>query len=835
MKQLSGITRVAPAERVRAGDQTAMSSQTDAVRARPGRVTWPLLSGLIPPLADTHVPRHETGLGMAASVAAGETGVLIPGDDAAGKSLGVLGGTGKTQLATAVAHLLWDQRALDLLLWVTPSGRDAVLTTYAQALHDVGEPVPGEGPEAAAAQFLTWLAETGRPWLVVFDDLNDPAILEGLWPRGTAGRVLVTTRRPDAAVQAPHPRVVHVGAFSPREALAYLSTKLHEDPDQWIGALDLAGDLGCLPLALAQAGALMADTGLNCRAYRARIADRMQRLAGGQADSYPSIAAATWSLSVELADQIPPAGLARPALALVALLDPNGIPGAVVTSQAARNYLARYGSGQAVGEREARAALYSLARAGLVSIDATSAARTVRVHALVQATVRENLTAAECDEAARTAAEALLQTWPRPDVPASFEQAMRDCTARLHEVAGQVLWAPECHPLLLRAGRSLETARLAGPATMYWQSMHDTGVERLGASNDQTLMFRDRVGAALEAAGRPGDAVAVYEHGLAERERILGPGDPDTLTTRASLVRAYRSAGRTHDAIRLAERSLAEADRVMGSRHPDTLTARGDVAEAYLAAGMVDQAIAAFQHTLTGREQVLGPGHPETLAARGNLAHAYRVAGRPRDAIPLYERTLADRERAQGPDSADTLTARGNLAFAYRAAGRLKDALPVYKRTLADRTRVQGPDHLDTLTACGNLADAYATARKFNDALPLYERTLAGRERVQGPDHPDTITARGNLASAYHSSRKLAQAIPLYEQTVADFDRVLGHEHPDTLASRSNLAHAYHTVGRHTEALSIFERTLAACERTLGPDHPTTQTARENLQAVSQA
>ncbi len=113
----------------------------------------------------------------------------------------------------------------------------------------------------------------------------------------------------------------------PRSAVAYLSTKLHADPDQWIGALDLAGDLGYLPIALAQAAALMADTGLDCRGYRARIAERMQRLAGGAAGDYPSIVAATWSLATEFAEQIPPAGLARPALTLAALLDANGIPG----------------------------------------------------------------------------------------------------------------------------------------------------------------------------------------------------------------------------------------------------------------------------------------------------------------------------------------------------------------------------------------------------------------------------------------------------------------------------------------------------------------------------
>ena len=812
-----------------------MSSQGDDARAKPGGVTWPLLSGVIPPLADAYVSRQETGLGLAVSMVAGETGVLVPGDDTAGKSLGELGGTGKTQLAAGVAHVLWDQRALDLLLWVTPSGRDAVLSSYAQALHDVGEPAPSGGPEAAAARFLTWLAETDRPWLVVFDDLGDPVILEGLWPRSNWGRVLVTTRRPDTAVRAMHPRVVQVGAYSPREALSYLSAVLHADPDQRIGALDLAGDLGNLPIALGQAGALMAETGLDCRDYRTRIADRMRRLAGGQADAYPSIAAATWSLGMELAEQMAPGDLARPALSLASMLDPNGIPGAVLTSEAACAYLSKHRDDHPVDETQARAAVYNLARAGLVTIDTSSAARTVRVHALVQATVRQNLTAAQADDAARAAAGALLQAWPRSEAPLPFEQALRDCTARLHDLTGRLLWEPECHPLLLRAGRSLEEARLLGPAASYWQGMLDISRQVLGPAHPQTIQARDRLAAMHEAAGRMDDAAAVYERTLTERERILGRGHPDTLTTRASLARAYRAAGRSNDAIRLAERTLAEAEHVLGPRHPDALTARSDAAEAYLDAGMLDQAIAAFQHTLAGREQILGLAHPDTLAARSNLAHAYRVAGQPRNAVQLYERTLTDRERTQGPDHPDTLTARADLAYAYRAAGRLKDALPIYRRTLADRTRVQGPSHLDTLTACGDLADAYFLAGKFKDAIPLYERALAGRERAQGPDHRDTIAARGSLASAYHSGRKLTRAIPLYEQTLADCERVMGPAHPDTLTSRGNLAHAYHTVGRATEALSIFERTLADCERALGPDHPLTRTARENLEAATQA
>jgi len=806
-----------------------MSGQ--AVQGQSGPVAWPVVSGPVPPLADFYIPRTESGLALADSLKTGETVVLVTADDAA-SALGAMGGTGKTQLALAVALTLADQRAVDVLVWVNASSRDAVLTGYAQALIEAGEPNPYEGPQVAASHFTAWLAGTARPWLVVLDDLTDPAVLEGLWPWGPNGRVIVTTNRPDTAVRANRPRVMEVGPFSQRESLNYLSTRLHADPDQWTGALDLAIDLGCLPIALAQAGAVIGEAGIDCRDYRARVAEVRGHL-GDQAGALASAAATSGALALELAGQLPPAGLARPMLALISMLDPGGIPGAVLTSPACCAFLTRAARAVPVDDVAARTAVHALARLGLATIDTTSAARTVRAHELVQAATRQSLPAAEGDQAARAAADALLQVWPQQGVPPAFDQALRDCTARLSQIAGVVLWKPECHPVLLRAGQSLDDAGLSGPAIAYWQAMIDLGRPTLGAAHAHTIYACDRLAAAYDAAGRHEDAIPVYERVLAERERGLGAAHPDTLAARNNLARAYSAAGRAGDAIRLAERTLAECERAQGAGHRDTLAARTELGQAYLNAGLRNEAITVFERTVDGWEQVSGSGHPETLTARAGLAHAYRAAGQLSAALPLYERVLADREKVQGRDHPDTLAARASLASAYRAADRMRDAIGAYKRVLAGREHAQGHDHPETMTARANLADTYYLAHKPKDALPLYERTLADRERVQGPDHPDTITARGNLASAYHSARRLTVALPLYERTLADCERVLGPDHPDTLASRGNLAHAYHTAGRLTEALGVFKSTLDDCERVLGLDHPMTRTARENYEAAA--
>jgi tetratricopeptide (TPR) repeat protein len=814
-----------------------MNSQVSVGRPvgqRPQPEHWPVRSGTVPPLAEGFSPRPETGFDIAISPAPGETVVLAPPTqpEAAGRfPLAGMGGTGKTQLASALARFLWGSAAVDLLAWVSAATRDSLITGYAQAGAAASSPGAGEAPEAAAAGFLAWLAGTGRPWLVVLDDLADLADLDELWPGGTAGRVLVTTRLPAAAVGGPGRKILEIGAFSPREALSYLTARLY--PDQRTGAVDLTGDLGCLPLALAQASAVIADTGVDCRRYRTHFADRKRQMPIPQADRYAATVAATWSISLDRADSTSPPGQVRAALALVALLDSGGIPGAVLTSRAACDFICgRHATGTPTDESQVRAALDRLSRFGLVTLDPDSASRTVAMHSLVQATARQVIPPAMRDQTATAAATALLQAWPRGDREPLVAQALRDCTASLHQATADLLWTPEAHPVLLCAGQSLDWARLPGLAISYWRAMVGAGSRILGPSHASTLLARDHLAAACEAAGRPQDAIVALEHSLAERERALGRDHPETLSARVSLARAHLAAGRQDQAIVLYESTLADRERVLGPDHPDTMTSRGNLAAAYRLAGRMQAAISVLQRTLSDREAVLGPDDPETLAACADLAAALHAWGRLPVAIPLYERALADRERVLGPEHPDTMTARANLAYAYRSADRLNDALPVYRRTLADRERVLGPEHPDTVTSLANLASAYHTARKLKQAIPLYEQALSARERMQGPDHPETLAARGNLASGYHSAGRIALAIPLYEQTLHDYERLMGPDHTNTLTSRANLAAAYHTMGRRTEAIAVFEHTLADCEQHLPPGHPMTQTIRENLEAA---
>jgi tetratricopeptide (TPR) repeat protein len=618
-----------------------------------------LLSGIIPPLSDSHHPRPETGPDLA--LRAGETVVLT-----------AQGGTGKTELAAGFAHARIGGQDVEVLVWVTATSRDAILSGFAQAANAVGVADLSQRAEAAAERFAGWLARTQRSWALIIDDLRDVADLDGLWPAGPAGQVVMTTRLPALAVSegaygiTSGLRIVPVGGFSRREAVSYLTGRLIDHPDQRIEALDLSEDLDGLPLSVAQAAAVMTVDGLGCRDYRARLGERREHML--DVADVPRAVLATWSLAAECADELAPAGLAWPVLAVAAVLGPHGIPGAVLTCPAACGYIT--GLPGMASQGAVRAALANLARVGLVSIDPASRVRTVRMHPSVRAAVRAYLTQADLEQVIRAAADALIQVWPESE-SVELQATLRDCAAALGAAgADQALWRPEAHPLLLRQGSSMEDSGLAGPAIAYWRSVVTTGTRLLGPADETTVMARDRLAAGYEAAGRHGDALAMFQQALVDRERGSGVEHPDTIAARGRLAHAFASAGRPAEAIDLYEETAVGAGRRLGPVHPVTLSTRASLAEAYQAAARGKESLAAFGLLADDTEGLLGPGHPTARAARAGLAAAYLANGMPREAVEQYKRVLADTEALRGRDHPETIAARAGLAAAMARAGK---------------------------------------------------------------------------------------------------------------------------------------------------------------------
>src|ERR1700733_8836613 len=194
---------------------TSVTLPGSAAATAAGGPSWPARSGIVPALADGYTERPETTPGLAAALPAGAAVALVSdrsagSGQATGSSLATDSGqatdagplvaltardwlrsSGKTQLAAAFAESLWQSGGMDLLVWIEATSRAAVLSGYATAMAAATGRDQASSCESVAAQFLGWLGETSRSWLVVLDDLTDAADLDGLWPVGPAGRLLV--------------------------------------------------------------------------------------------------------------------------------------------------------------------------------------------------------------------------------------------------------------------------------------------------------------------------------------------------------------------------------------------------------------------------------------------------------------------------------------------------------------------------------------------------------------------------------------------------------------------------------------------------------------------
>ena len=173
------------------------------------------------------------------------------------------------------------------------------------------------------ARLLGELARRER-WLLVFDNAEDPRALSRWLPEGP-GRVLITSRNP-----AWHGIAATVGVreFTRAESITLLR-RLAADLTE-VEADRVTDAVGDLPLAVEQAGSLLADTGLTVDKYLRLLAERAQDvLDHDPGGAYPQSLAASWAVAFDRLAADDPTALDL--LTVVAWCGPEPVPLSLLT------------------------------------------------------------------------------------------------------------------------------------------------------------------------------------------------------------------------------------------------------------------------------------------------------------------------------------------------------------------------------------------------------------------------------------------------------------------------------------------------------------------------
>ena len=495
-----------------------------------------------------------------------------------------ISGAGKTQLAATYARA----RLADswrLIAWINARNSETLLAGLAAVAEAAGLSAGGsrQGPADAGQAVRDWLEADGSFRLLVFDDVEDPGLLQPFVPAAGKARVLITSAREPIAELGTS---VPVGVFSAEEALALLDGRTGlADED---GALAVAVQLGYLPLALDQAAGMIAKQRIGYAAYLAKLRalsaeDHLVREDEEEEEPSPPGVAEAVLLAMEAASLADRLGVSIAVMELVAMLSPAIVHRDLLHSAGQAGTL--LGGGRRVGASMVDQALERLNERSLLGFSLDGQA--VSVHRLAARVIRAGLAqqgrlGPVCRAAASAVEGSVAALAKHPDHAAVME--MLGQVAALAENAGTAADdSGEQLPTMLTRLRSLALNHL------------------------------------VELGDTMPHAIAIGEPLTADLDRLLGPDDPDTIRARNDLARAYRETGRVADAVPLVEQILAARERLFGADDPRTLASRNNLASAYRATGRAAEAIGLFEKNLAACERLFGADNPKTLASRRNL------------------------------------------------------------------------------------------------------------------------------------------------------------------------------------------------------------------------
>jgi hypothetical protein len=740
-----------------------------------GSHATPAIWGNVPPRIKNFTGREDILHRLRQDISHGMTTILPP------NALSGLGGVGKTAIAVEYAYRY--RSDYDLVWWIQADQSALVRSSLAALASQLGlaeAMVTGIDGAATGALDALRRGEPYRRWLLIFDNADQPEDIMAFIPAGP-GDILVTSR--NHRWEAFTTDAVPVEVFTRAESMEFLSKRVPRGISD--SETDLLADkLGDLPLALVQAGAILAETGMPVDEYLRLLDEQVtQILAQRTSPEYPRSVTAAWQISVaKLRQQVPQA---LELLRCCAFFGPDPIPRDIFRRG---SHATVTGIGELLADPILLAqSIRELGRFALVRIEG----RAISVHRLVQALLRDEL---DPDEQARYRHDAhLILAAGAPQDPDDVRQWPRYRELVPH-VTAPAMQLGQCQDATVRAF-TLDIVRF------------------------------------LYASGDPASSKALAEKLIGQWTSDSGPDDPAIINAQRHLGNALRQLGEYSEAWRITQITLSQAERILGEQDALTLALSNEFGAALRTRGDFAMALARDLETRDRCEAVLGADHPMTWHVTSSLVIDYGLNSDYRTARDLGQRVYhAQSESAAGVSPIEILTSWTNLAWVIRLSGSFREARDVAEDARDDSRSQLGPEHHATVRAALELSNALRQdASSREEALELSGEVFEICTQRFGESHPATLAAAVSLSNAQRTVGLTDLALVLAERTVTRYSDVYGPDHPFRHGCAGNLALLRRVSGDPAEARLLNETALAGLDGRLGRDNCLSLTVATNL------
>ncbi|MEU9513237.1 FxSxx-COOH system tetratricopeptide repeat protein [Micromonospora sp. NPDC048169] len=785
-------------------------SSTPVDATTPSRT--PAVWGNVPPRNPNFTGRADLLALLHRQIQGGTTAVLP-------HALHGMGGVGKSHLA--VEYVYQHQGEYDLIWWIPAERATQIGASLVELAHRMNLTA---GPDVGSARLAVQEAlRLGRPyprWLLIFDNAESPEVLLPYLPIGGSGSIMITSRNPQWASMA---RTLEVNVFSRTESVELLRRRGPELTDE--EADRLAEALGDLPLALEQAAAWRAETGMPAEEYLRLFEEkRVELLEQAPPMDYQLPVAAAWNVSLDRLVVANPAAFRL--LQVCSFLAPEPIPRTLFS-----------GAQNADIHPDLNGALRDPMRLGraIRDINRYALARvihrtnSIQMHRLIQAVLLDRMNDGERD-AMRASAHRLLATGDRndPDTPGNWP-SYADLYPHVL-VSGAVESAQGwVHQLVYNEARYLYWWGDMEASLELSRHAYQTWRERLGETDPMTLQVGQWLGFMLYRLGRHSEAADLNTRILRAHESATAEDTEELLSALGAVAADLRVAGDFIQALRIDEDVYRRHVALLGEDDPSTLNAAHNLAVSLRLTGDMRRAFAVDQATYAHRVLLFGEDHAQTLESLLNLIIDRRELGEYLPARAEMQNVVDRLPLVWGSAQTQTLLARRRLASAVRKAGDHVAARALSQEVRDGFAARYGEAHPDTLLAAFGLAVDLRATGELDAAAQLSEEIGEHYRQLFGDEHPYTVAARANAAIVHRLRGDAARARSMNEAGLAVLTRRLGGDHPLALAASINLGNDLYVLGEHRAAYELDQATVERAREVFGPEHPTTLIALGNL------
>jgi Tetratricopeptide repeat/CobQ/CobB/MinD/ParA nucleotide binding domain/NB-ARC domain len=745
-----------------------------------------------------------------------------------------LGGVGKTQLALEYAHRF--QADYDLIWWLNcgqPQYIDASLTDLGKRMREVfAASLPEDGSVAEIAKEVLRLLredQTVRRWLLVYDNADRIDEVRPFLASGQ-GHVLITSRNGDWIGKGG--RSLPVNVFTREESIGHLRQRINSITEA--EANKVAYALGDLPLAVATAGAWLAETGFSVQRYLDQLEQQpIRTLSLGQPADAPQEVSSTWDLSLDQLQETSPAAarlfglcsVMAPDISLDLLYSPAM---AAILVQLDRQLSEPMIIGKVIQQ---------INRLALIKLDTN--AHHIQVHRLVQAVVRDRMSAEELAQARADVHRVLVAAQPDGEVddPETWQRyrliwlhlSPSDAMRSAQESVRQLLIDRVRY---LRMRGDLERGRRrATEIELAWEKMLAAITDDAAAESLRRQLYRLRFNKSniVRDLADFEESRALDEAVLSGQRELLGDEHPHTLMTASGLAASFRALGQYGKALEIDRSTYKSWTRQYGDDHFFTLSAANNLAVSLRLTGEIEDAFAQDRLTFQRRSATLGSRHPMTLSSGGAVARDLLEGGNYADAVAQMVAVWAQCREALGDDDLGTLNARVLLGVALRSNGDAEQAEGHIDEARQGLTRGFGSDSSNTLACRMSQAVNQLALRRIPEAKAGAEAVLDIYEARLGPAHPHSLICKVNIATALYLQHDYEPALAAARSATEGLEAGLGAGHPYTLAAKMVLAAVLAGQGSFADAGAMEERAAGDLSRALGPLHPDTLRCRANM------